>query len=150
MMPSTDAYLMDCGEDTIGQIHRIFGYDGADKIVFAKLKLIFISHLHADHHLGFISLAQRWLQVTPETAKLVVVAPLQFLKWINEYQSFESIDWRNRVEFYNSVDFDYTLSERTRCDFILIIVRLCSWKRISDESRLRRLSIVQIHSEYLL
>jgi ribonuclease Z len=115
MMPSTEAYLMDCGEDTIGQIHRMYGYDGADRIVFAKLKLIFVSHLHADHHLGFISLAQRWLEVTPESAKLVVLAPAEFLDWINEYQSFETIDWRSRIEFYNSDQFDSKLIERTRC-----------------------------------
>jgi ribonuclease Z len=113
MMPSADAYLMDCGEDTIGQIHRIFGYDGADKKVFAKLKLIFISHLHADHHLGFISVAQRWLQATPDSAKLVVVAPKQFLDWINEYQSYETINWHDRVEFYNSTQFEFKLGERT-------------------------------------
>lgn len=42
------AYLLDCGEDTLAQIDRVYG--GLD--ILQKIQLIFISHSHADHHLG--------------------------------------------------------------------------------------------------
>lgn len=43
--------LLDCGEGTAGQIVRLYGRDRAEQ-VFRSLKAIYISHLHADHHLG--------------------------------------------------------------------------------------------------
>ena len=41
--------LLDVGESTSGQMHRFYG-PNADE-VFRKLKAIYISHLHADHHM---------------------------------------------------------------------------------------------------
>lgn len=42
--------LLDVGEGTLGQIIRFYG-DKADDVI-QKLKAIYISHLHADHHIG--------------------------------------------------------------------------------------------------
>lgn len=42
------AILLDCGEDTAGQILRVYG----DYSCLKKLKIIYISHSHADHILG--------------------------------------------------------------------------------------------------
>lgn len=42
--------LLDVGEGTIGQIYRFYGAE-TDNIV-KKIKAIYISHLHADHHIG--------------------------------------------------------------------------------------------------
>mmetsp|Transcript_3023 Transcript_3023/g.7548 ORF Transcript_3023/g.7548 Transcript_3023/m.7548 type:complete len:538 (-) Transcript_3023:299-1912(-) len=47
--------MLDCGEDTYGQMVRRFGFDAAREAV-AKLKLIWISHIHADHHVGLARL----------------------------------------------------------------------------------------------
>ena len=41
--------LLDCGECTMEQIRCVYG-DRADDVI-AKLAAIFISHLHADHHM---------------------------------------------------------------------------------------------------
>lgn len=47
--------LLDCGEGTYGQLYRRFCDQEADMSSFlTQLKCIFISHLHADHHLGLI------------------------------------------------------------------------------------------------
>lgn len=43
--------LLDCGEGTWGQMIRFYGEEEATDLL-AKLKLIYISHLHADHHIG--------------------------------------------------------------------------------------------------
>lgn len=42
--------LLDVGEGTLGQIIRFYG-DEADDVI-RKLKAIYISHMHADHHIG--------------------------------------------------------------------------------------------------
>lgn len=42
--------LLDVGEGTVGQIVRFYGDDTAH--IFRKLKAVYISHLHADHHIG--------------------------------------------------------------------------------------------------
>lgn len=42
--------LLDVGEGTLGQIHRFYGVEAEN--VIKKLKAIYISHLHADHHIG--------------------------------------------------------------------------------------------------
>lgn len=44
------AIILDCGEDSYGQLYRFFGKAKASRIL-RKVKAIFISHLHADHHL---------------------------------------------------------------------------------------------------
>jgi len=45
-----DSMLLDCGENTCGQLYRHFG--SANMVnVLQKLRAVFVSHLHADHHL---------------------------------------------------------------------------------------------------
>ena len=41
--------LLDCGENTYGQLCRHYG-NQTDEML-AKLSAIFVSHLHADHHM---------------------------------------------------------------------------------------------------
>lgn len=48
---------MDCGEGTYGQLVRLLGVSESDQVL-QKLTAIYISHLHADHHIGFIRLLQ--------------------------------------------------------------------------------------------
>ena len=46
----SDSMLLDCGENTLGQLYRHFGSTNIVGIL-EKLRAVFISHLHADHHL---------------------------------------------------------------------------------------------------
>ena len=50
-IPTIGHVLLDCGEGSLGQLRRMFGKEGL-KQVYSELKMIFISHMHADHHLG--------------------------------------------------------------------------------------------------
>ncbi|KAG6039916.1 hypothetical protein E4U19_002211 [Claviceps sp. Clav32 group G5] len=60
-VPGIGNYLLDCGEGTLGQIRRAFDTkDVAD--VLRGLRCIVISHLHADHHMGIVSVIQAWYQ----------------------------------------------------------------------------------------
>ena len=47
--------LLDCGEGTLGQLVRLKGWEGA-MAVLRGLKAVYLSHLHADHHLGAINI----------------------------------------------------------------------------------------------
>lgn len=74
--------LLDCGEGTLGQIVRFYGRSGADEVL-KNMRMIFISHLHADHHLGLINILNRRRKVTDE--KVLLLAPLQITAWLSFY-----------------------------------------------------------------
>ena len=58
-IPGKGSYLFDCGENTIGQLLRVFGPEKLADVLL-DLKLIWISHLHADHHLGTVGVLMAW------------------------------------------------------------------------------------------
>ena len=58
-IPGKGSYLFDCGENTIGQLSRVFGPEKLAEVLL-DLKLIWISHLHADHHLGTLGVLTAW------------------------------------------------------------------------------------------
>ncbi|CAG5092791.1 Similar to RNaseZ: Ribonuclease Z [Cotesia congregata] len=81
--------LLDCGEGTKGQLVRFFG-DESDNII-KSIKAIYISHLHADHHLGFLGVLQARKRLTDE--KLFLLAPKQIESWIRLYhKKFEPFE----------------------------------------------------------
>ena len=49
--------LLDAGEGTMGALCRRFG--GQVDEMIASLQLVWISHIHADHHLGLLQVLQR-------------------------------------------------------------------------------------------
>lgn len=90
-VPGWGSYLLDCGENTLGQLRRCFGFAGADDIL-RDLRAVYISHAHADHHLGTVSVISRWSQVTSSTTKLAILASPKYLDFLREYQSVQSLD----------------------------------------------------------
>ncbi|PFH63131.1 hypothetical protein XA68_17775 [Ophiocordyceps unilateralis] len=58
-VPGLGAYLLDCGEGTLGQIRRALGRQESIQVL-RQLRCIVISHLHADHHLGVVSVIRAW------------------------------------------------------------------------------------------
>lgn len=69
-MNNDGTFFLDIGEGTYGQMFRQFGgyersadqKDSVDARI-RRLKGIFISHLHADHHLGTVTVIDRWNKV---------------------------------------------------------------------------------------
>ncbi|KAI0971273.1 beta-lactamase-like protein [Xylaria arbuscula] len=89
-VPGYGNYLFDAGENTLGQMRRVFGDELPS--VLRDLKVIWISHLHADHHLGTASVIKAWHQETMKSdpsAKLAVSSHSHMLHWLREYADVE-------------------------------------------------------------
>ncbi|KAJ5642394.1 hypothetical protein N7490_006394 [Penicillium lividum] len=105
--PGSGYYLLDCGENTLGQLERVFEPEKLRE-VFQNLRMIWISHLHADHHLGTASVIKAWYNVNfgpdakpaahPETdlakilqeKRLFVASDEMMITWLEEYASVEN------------------------------------------------------------
>ena len=55
-----DGMLLDVGEDTYGQLYRNFEKDTPK--ILRQINSIFISHLHADHHMGLYGVLEKRLE----------------------------------------------------------------------------------------
>ena len=58
-IPGRGTYILDCGENTLGQLQRVFTRAELVEIL-RDLRMIWISHMHADHHLGTVGLIKAW------------------------------------------------------------------------------------------
>lgn len=87
--------IMDCGEGTYGQLVRHFGTEEADEILASTIA-IYVSHLHADHHIGSINLLKRRREAVNKLnaryKKVYFLAPRQISFWFYNYHlHFEPI-----------------------------------------------------------
>ncbi|KAF7592287.1 hypothetical protein BBP40_000418 [Aspergillus hancockii] len=105
--PGYGYYLLDCGENTLGQLKRVFEPEKLREVL-QNLRMIWISHLHADHHLGTASVIKAWFQEnypngTSQTStietdmcqvlkdkRLVLVSEEMMVGWLEEYASVEN------------------------------------------------------------
>lgn len=97
-VPGRGNYLLDCGENTLGQLRRVFGNDLPE--VLRDLKGIWISHLHADHHLGTASVIKAWHDETSASrpsARLLVASHTHMIEWLREYADVEDFGF-SRLE----------------------------------------------------
>eukprot|EP01105_Mastigella_eilhardi_P000630 TRINITY_DN1073_c0_g1_i1.p1 TRINITY_DN1073_c0_g1~~TRINITY_DN1073_c0_g1_i1.p1 ORF type:complete len:781 (-),score=151.06 TRINITY_DN1073_c0_g1_i1:1373-3715(-) len=85
-LPCGAPFMCDCGEGTFGQLCRTFGEAGAVKLV-SDLIFVFVSHIHADHHLGLhrIFEVRRQCCMSATLPPLVVVGPRQLWFWLQEF-----------------------------------------------------------------
>ncbi|WVQ73573.1 hypothetical protein IAR50_003151 [Cryptococcus sp. DSM 104548] len=70
----SQSILLDAGEGTLGQLRRRFGKDGELEGVLRDLAAVFVSHMHADHHLGVNSILEERFRMGI-TTPLYVIAP---------------------------------------------------------------------------
>ena len=83
---------MDCGEGTYGQLVRLFGLAKSNHVL-SNLEAVYISHIHADHHIGLIGVLQgRRYALKKDSRPLLLIAPNQISYWLSSYDgNFESI-----------------------------------------------------------
>lgn len=95
--------LLDCGEGTFNQLVRFYGLEHA-RNVLTRLSCIFVSHLHADHHLGLVKVLKE-RQAAFEIfgipyEPLLVVAPKFMVSWMARCSlAFDSV-----AELFKYVD----------------------------------------------
>lgn len=94
-MPAQSAsMLMDCGEGSWGQMRRRFGGTAADDIL-RRLALVWISHIHADHHVGLPSLlAARSRLLGPDCPPVLVIGPRPLRRALTSYAKLEPMRFR--------------------------------------------------------
>ncbi|KAJ1992470.1 hypothetical protein GGI25_000141 [Coemansia spiralis] len=108
--------ILDCGESTVSLLKRFLGYPNRNHhntrinksyVEFvASLKLLYISHMHADHHLGAVLLLQEWSQLTksqPLQSRLNIVAPWRFWSWLKDISGVQDIGF-DRLDFIGCHD----------------------------------------------
>ncbi|KIW54931.1 hypothetical protein PV05_07254 [Exophiala xenobiotica] len=87
-------YLFDCGEGTLGQLKRLYTAEELDEILF-NLKGVWISHLHADHHLGTVTILQAAMSARkrlsgperPPPDPPCLISEVNMIDYMNDYQS---------------------------------------------------------------
>ena len=107
-VPGWGSMLFDCGENTLGQLKRVFTAEEL-RLVLQDLRLIFISHMHADHHLGTVGVIKAWYQevhnsqpapppssetpvqrlLKPDQKRLTIISEPAMMHWLTEYSSIE-------------------------------------------------------------
>ena len=106
-VPGWGNVLLDCGENTLGQLKRVFEPQELRQVI-KELRLIVISHMHADHHLGTVSVIKAWYHEVhggkPATdtdldssvdsrfadqQRLAIISEPAMQHWLSEYAAVE-------------------------------------------------------------
>lgn len=128
--PGYGYYLLDCGEATLGQLKRVFDHEELAHIL-RNLRMIWISHLHADHHLGTVSVIKAWYKenygtemptstsIEPDMSnilqekRLFVVSDEMMILWLEEYSAVENFGFGKVVALSASPYEDHDGKLRT-------------------------------------
>ena len=121
-VPGYGSYLLDCGEGTLGQLARIYSRQELVEVL-RDLRMIWISHMHGDHHLGTTSVIKAWheavygdkflrsdkqrissgknpvhvARLLTEAQKLFIVAEPAMSTWLFEYARVEDYGYDKLV-----------------------------------------------------
>lgn len=97
--------LLDAGENTLGTIRRHFPSTSVTKI-FKNMKMVYLSHLHADHHLGIVSILKEWFKYHQDDEDIIyVVTPWQYNRFVNEWLLLEDASLLGRVCYISCEHF---------------------------------------------
>ncbi|KAL8936285.1 MAG: hypothetical protein Q9216_005015 [Gyalolechia sp. 2 TL-2023] len=119
-VPGSGSYLFDCGEGTLGQLKRLYKPTELREVLH-DLKAIWVSHLHADHHLGTTSVIKAWyeavhglgdaqtnhlrpdkerenpIETLQSGKRLFLFAGQQMIRWLKEYSSVEDFGYNELI-----------------------------------------------------
>jgi ribonuclease Z len=112
-VPGNGSFLLDSGEGTLGTLRRMFNAEQLHEIL-RDLRMIWISHMHADHHLGLASVVKAWSVATADLTprpQLAVVSDAPMLHWLHEYGSAEDLGMANVLPLATKASRSDTLHE---------------------------------------
>lgn len=96
-----NSMIMDCGEQSYGQMLRFFGTEKIEDELL-KIKCIFVSHIHADHHLGLIRILKARHEVTHEP--VLLIGPQAIQDWLKDYSdTYEDVSYLYHFRDSNSL-----------------------------------------------
>jgi len=97
------ALFLDAGEGTFGQLVRAVGLDTAKAMLLHRVRCIWISHMHADHHLGvgsLVALRTRLARELPQSERLgtammplMVLGPRLLGRWLEALAELEPMSY---------------------------------------------------------
>ncbi|CAG8524750.1 2252_t:CDS:2 [Acaulospora colombiana] len=101
-IPDNGNILLDVGEGTYSSLVRHLGsygeinggQTGVNEFL-NSLKCIFISHMHADHHLGLIRVLSKWNELHNDDNNVLihVIGPSRLWKWLNELSDVQDFGY---------------------------------------------------------
>eukprot|EP01060_Flectonema_neradi_P022302 TRINITY_DN3056_c0_g2_i1.p1 TRINITY_DN3056_c0_g2~~TRINITY_DN3056_c0_g2_i1.p1 ORF type:complete len:723 (+),score=110.16 TRINITY_DN3056_c0_g2_i1:186-2171(+) len=86
---SGDCILLDAGEGTLGQIRRIRDV----KKFLLNLRFIFLSHIHADHHVGVASILYKRALLLPNDP-ILVIGPTDLTNYLHVYSQSVNLSYK--------------------------------------------------------
>ncbi|KAI0236499.1 hypothetical protein L0F63_002988 [Massospora cicadina] len=98
-LPGGDMILLDAGEGTLGQLYRHLG-DGSHRHpklnanlvdFYDRLSIIYISHPHADHHLGILQIMSELYRHSTVERPRYLIMPRSLYAWLCEYGQAQNI-----------------------------------------------------------
>lgn len=82
-------FLLDCGEGTAHQLSLVTPTAADHVALYQRLNMVYISHMHADHHLGLCQVLQTWQTHHTEERQLYLAGPARLMAWLREYATVQ-------------------------------------------------------------
>jgi ribonuclease Z len=122
-LPSGYKLILDIGEGSLAQLLRHFGPESEQELL--RIKFVFISHMHADHHGGLVSLLHHLMKLRRKETfrvdnQLFILAPYQTKIYIQEQSALgwdigSEEDWVTWIDLDRAEQFDiYAHAYRTK------------------------------------
>jgi len=117
MIPGVGNVILDCGEGSNALLKRHFA--GAQYEEFIKgLRTLYVSHLHADHHLGVLGVLKEYTKLqqslpSDQRQPLFLIGPWRLFSSIYEYNQVENIGLDEYIipfSSYNLIPRDFMTS----------------------------------------
>jgi ribonuclease Z len=82
----SNGVLLDFGEGSLGQLYRYTNGNVVElRRLVQEIKLVWVSHNHADHHLGLVRLLSFRSKSDENDEPLLIIGPPPVRSWLNEY-----------------------------------------------------------------
>ncbi|KAI5274603.1 hypothetical protein E4T47_02347 [Aureobasidium subglaciale] len=110
-IPGWGSMLLDAGENTLGQLRRVYSPEVLSDIM-RELRVIWISHMHADHHLGTVSVIREWYKTVHGSQPAPIISPGDDL----DFDAASAFSRQDRLSVISEVAMLHWLEEYSHVD----------------------------------